>query len=242
MRREGTRPTDYKLSVRVVDIDRWELLGEVALPYAPGALEGIETGWVSERFLYAENGGHLYYVRPDKDPALIKVDVTGPAILGRLSLPAPQNGSETAEPGPARRLLAAAARLATPRAEAKGGFALNVEAFLSPDGRRLYFTGGGRVEPFIDALWQEHAVKGDGIWVVDTSSMAVVGHWLPGREFFGEDAVWLSPDGLRIYAMDAVTNSLVVVDAQTGEEIGRVENLGDSPWSIEAVVRVIAGP
>ena len=57
-----------------------------------------------------------------------------------------------------------------------------------------------------------------------------------------EDTVWLSPDGLRIYAMDAVTNSLVVVDAQTGEEIGRVENLGDSPWSIEAAVRVIAGP
>ena len=236
--RSGRLPEDLSLSLRVVDVLRWQLDGEVALPFTlPVSDDEIETGWVSDEFVYAADGKYLYYVRPDKDPAVIKVDLAKPAIVGELTLPPTQAGhGEPTQPGPVRRLLASMSRLLAPRVEAKGGVPLDVAAFLSQDGRRLYFTGGRKVELFTDALGQERKVRGDGIWVVDTEHMAVIAHFAAGREFFGSDTVLMSPDRRRIYAMDAVTHSLTVLDAETGAEIALLADIGDSPWSIHAVV------
>ena len=141
----ATDKGQQRLYARVVDLPRWDVLGEVPLPYAPRTQEDIETGWLPHEFVYAPDGRYLYYVRPDEDPAVIKVDLAQARIAGRLSLPTATTWRAVPIESHGRSftdgVLEALLRLVATPAEAKGAVVLNVEAVVSPDGRRLYFTG-----------------------------------------------------------------------------------------------------
>lgn len=97
-------------------------------------------------------------------------------------------------------VLAAIARFFLPVAKAKryliGG------ALLSPDGRTLY------------------AAAHSGLAVIDTASLSSRATWQQAHQF---DTLRLSSDGRRLYAMDNMAGSLVMVDATAGASLGEVK-------------------
>jgi len=100
-----------------------------------------------------------------------------------------------------RRVLAGAIMLPTPSSGDSAdlqALAL-VQAALSADGTRLYAFNSG---------------EGDGVWVVRTPKLRVVGNWLPGVSV---RAVWPSPDGQTIYAI-ALDGSYTFVLDDHGRE------------------------
>jgi WD40 repeat protein len=97
-------------------------------------------------------------------------------------------------------LLAAIGRFLFPVADAKryvvGG------AMLSPDGKTLF------------------AAAHDGVAVIDTASLTSRAVWQKAHQF---DTLRLSPDGLRLYAMDNNAGRLEIIDAVSGASLGEVK-------------------
>ncbi len=78
-------------------------------------------------------------------------------------------------------------------------------AVLSPDGRTLYAAGT------------------KGLAVIDTTSLASRGTWMPSDTF---DAVSLSPDGARLYAISDQTGTIVGLQTSDGAPLGTVRTVG----------------
>jgi DNA-binding beta-propeller fold protein YncE len=95
--------------------------------------------------------------------------------------------------------LAAIAQFFLPVAEAKRY--VTTGAVISPDGRALYAAGP------------------DGLAVIDTASLTSRTVWQQRHQF---DALRLSSDGRRLYAMDNMAGRLLVIDTGTGASLGDV--------------------
>jgi hypothetical protein len=174
----------------------------------------------------------------DAARSVVKVDLAARRVVAAAPLAVPAIAGETTTPtwsswfgallDGARGLL-----LLRPRtAEAKP--VLPAAAVLAPDGTRLYAAGGRAGGPR-DVRGAEQRARRDGIWVLDTRNLAVIGRLAPGREFWGEIA--LSPDGARLYAVDRPTATLSVLDTAAGAELARWRGFATAPQQIERVVR-----
>ena len=107
-------------------------------------------------------------------------------------------------------LLDAVARFFLPVADAKRYLVSG--AILSPDGRTLYVAAYG------------------GLAVIDTATLRSRAVWQSSRQF---DALRLSADGRRLYAMDNMAGKLVILDLATGGSLGEIK-LG----YVSAILRV----
>lgn len=76
---------------------------------------------------------------------------------------------------------------------------------MAPTGGRLY----------VGAL---EGIGGDGIDVLETGALRRVATWLPGEAVY---CLAASPDGARLYA--SIRQSLVTLDARTGQQLARVD-------------------
>lgn len=159
----------------------------------------------------SKDGTRLYAVNPALGIAE-DIDV-GPAVQqkqmhlrGTYRIPASR-----AEDG----VLAALGRAIFPVAEAKryvrGG------ALLSPDGRTLY------------------AIGAKGIAVIDASTLASRGTWIPDME---PGNLALSPDGARLYAIDDRSGKIVILSTSDGSSLGSIGDMGN----MLAIVRVDLAP
>lgn len=75
---------------------------------------------------------------------------------------------------------------------------------LSPDGQRLYI---------VDIVDLE---RGNGLWVIETSTLKTLGHWLAGKDISG---ILLSQDGRELFAASPNDYGIYALDAQTGETL-----------------------
>ena len=98
---------------------------------------------------------------------------------------------------------------------ASAKFGSQPAAVLSPDGQRLYLT------EVIDFE------KGNGIWVVETSSLKRIGHWLASTDI---SSVELSADGRELYALGFREHTLYVLDALNGQILRQFENRLKQPY------------
>jgi DNA-binding beta-propeller fold protein YncE len=105
----------------------------------------------------------------------------------------------------------ALAQLFFPIAEAKRY--LRTGALVSPDGRAIYVIGD------------------KGLLVIDTATLAVRDSWSPD-EMFGSLA--LSPDGARLYAIQAEANIIAIIDARIGKSLGALR----TPNWVQSIVRI----
>ncbi|HEY2933569.1 MAG TPA: amine dehydrogenase large subunit [Acidobacteriota bacterium] len=112
------------------------------------------------------------------------------------------------------RSIASAARLELPEKT----IVANGLVALSPAGDRLY-VGVGQA-----ALTDRR--YGQGILVFDTGSWKQTGKIEPARSVF---SMAVAQDGRRLYTVDPATRTLTVYDVKTGEQVGLMKNLGDSP-------------
>ena len=152
---------------------------------------------------------HALYAWDPGARRLARVDLaTGTVATG--SLPA---GSASTDP--LAGIGAAIGRWIAPSAAAK--VLLQPGLALSPDGSRAYVLGlAGQG----DQLFAEGS---SGVWVFDTTSMAVVGHWAPTADF---TSIAVSRDGSLVYAAGstalaggggAASGSITVFGAATGD-------------------------
>lgn len=87
-------------------------------------------------------------------------------------------------------------------------------AVITPDGRSLYVA------------------TSKGIWVLDTTTLAVRATFAAGREV---SSVALSRDGQRLYALIPEQKNVVALDAANGQTLGRV-TANSGAWAIERVL------
>lgn len=152
------------------------------------------------------DGRRLYVLAPTTGELAI-IDLERQRIERRVAI---EREAEPADTSRLERLLTTLRGLLVREAAAKFSFASGGMQ-LSPDGSRLYaigFQGEG------------YQATVNGIWVIDTASWRIVGHWLPGTSPGG---IYLSQDGRYLYAPRWRTNSsqieLGVLDTATGVEV-----------------------
>jgi PQQ-dependent catabolism-associated beta-propeller protein len=83
---------------------------------------------------------------------------------------------------------------------------------LSPDEKRLYVATG----------------RGNGVAVIDTQAMKVVGHVPTGVRVWG---IAVTPDGRKLYAANSLSNTLSVIDTRTLRVVRTIKT-GDGPWAL----------
>jgi uncharacterized RDD family membrane protein YckC len=196
-------------------------IGDTALPgLSAGQLPG-EIGVVLDRSRRA-----LYAWGPFTD-TLVRVDLASGAMTGHAALPRP-----SASDGDPLSLLGSIARgigrWLAPVAAAK--MYLQPAIAIAPDGTRLYALGVNGTSP-LDA-----GAGSSGVWVFDTSSLAIQGHWTPTADYI---SVAVSADGAVVYAagmsgVDASGTqgsqqaSVTAFDATTGSIRVIAGRLGDA--------------
>ncbi|HEX6086314.1 MAG TPA: cytochrome D1 domain-containing protein [Thermoanaerobaculia bacterium] len=83
---------------------------------------------------------------------------------------------------------------------------------LSPDEKRLYVATG----------------RGNGVAVVDTAALRVVGNVPTGVRVWG---IALTRDGKKLYAANSLSNSISVIDTATLRVVKTIKT-GDGPWAL----------
>ena len=83
---------------------------------------------------------------------------------------------------------------------------------LSPDEKRLYVATG----------------RGNGVAVVDTAALRVVGNVPTGVRVWG---IALTRDGKKLYAANSLSNSISVIDTATLRVVKTIKT-GDGPWTL----------
>ena len=83
---------------------------------------------------------------------------------------------------------------------------------LSPDEKHLYVATG----------------RGNGVAVVDTAALRVVGNVPTGVRVWG---IALTRDGKKLYAANSLSNSISVIDTATLRVVKTIKT-GDGPWAL----------
>jgi len=83
---------------------------------------------------------------------------------------------------------------------------------LSPDEKRLYVATG----------------RGNGVAVIDTQTMKVVGSVPTGVRVWG---IAVTPDGRKLYAANSLSNTISVIDTRTLRVVQTIKT-GDGPWAL----------
>lgn len=156
---------------------------------APGSLAGV-----------ASPDGRLFYAVNPATSRVAEINMTSGSVLQQADYAPPPPPS----PPPWDRILNWFLGMVSPRAAAAG--AVDPAVSIAPDGKDLYLvassTGG-------------HA-GGDGVLVIDTATLQVVGHLLTGQQVSG---IVVAPTGQLIVreAASSTTNQLVILgpDGQT---------------------------
>jgi YVTN family beta-propeller protein len=99
-----------------------------------------------------------------------------------------------------------------------GGYIPARDVLLSPDGTKLYIARGD--------LSQKSTGQADQILVIDTTSGKKISTVVTSRPFW---SLALSRDGSSLYAISSITQSVMVIDTSTYQEIRLIENVGKSP-------------
>ena len=105
------------------------------------------------------------------------------------------------------------------------GYIPTRDVTLSPDGTKLYIGRGNLIARSTGEV--------DQILVTDTSSGRRLKTIVTGRPFWN---LALSRDGNTLYAISALTRSIILIDTSSYQEVGIIENMGKSP------TRAIAAP
>ncbi len=185
-------------------------LGDTSL----GGSNGIDFGLGT----VVDQARHLLYAWDPFGARLVRVDLTTGRITGSTALPTP---AALTDP-----LTAAARALAgwlAPATEAKDY--LSPSLAIAADGSRLYALGTAATDP------TSPAGGSTGVWVFDTSSLAIVGHWAPLADYI---SVTLADGGLVLVAgMPGVDTSGVQNDQQGASVVAYDPASG--------AVRIVAG-
>jgi hypothetical protein len=157
-------------------------LGDTTLPGLSGGQLPGEVAVVLDR-----GRGRLYAWGPFA-ATLVAVTLADGRVVGTAILPRPSavGGDPLALLGSLGREVG---RWLAPAAAAK--MYLQPALALSPDGTRLYALGVNGTSPL------DVSAGSSGVWVFDTASLAVVGHWAPTADYI---SVAVSPDGTVVYA------------------------------------------
>jgi hypothetical protein len=157
------------------------------------------------------DGARLYVLSPLSGELAI-IDLVQRRVVQKVSLGIPALAPAAAAPRAdlwtkLRELLIGAP------AQAKVPFSQRLE--VSPDGRQLYGVAARPVR---------NGARGDGVWAIDTLQWRIAAHWLDGTEPF---ALLLSPDGRRLYALDAQTGqspaALHMLDTASGKPTATID-------------------
>jgi len=105
------------------------------------------------------------------------------------------------------------------------GYIPSRDVLLAPDGTKLYIARG--------SLSQKSTGEADQVLVIDTSLGRRLKTIVTSRPFWN---LALSRDGNALYAISSTTQSLIVLDTSTYQEIRVIENVGKGP------ARVIVAP
>ncbi|MCM8749489.1 lactonase family protein [Thermomicrobiaceae bacterium CFH 74404] len=187
-------------------------------------------GFPISQHAVSPDGRRLYVFSPATGEMAI-VDLERQQIEGKVVV---ETGAEPAGTSRLERFLAALRGLLVREAAAKVSFA-GGGMQLSPDGSRLYAIG------FEGEAYQERV---DGIWVIDTASWRIVGHWLPGAS---PGEIFLSQDGRFLYAQIWDTGAaqsqseLSVIDTITGFEVFTVPIGASSVTTLNELYRQSIG-
>lgn len=185
-------------------------LGDTVL--AGGGGFGLGEGTV------VDHARHLLYAWDPFSGRLVRVDLITGRITGSEALPSP-----TAAIDPVAAVARALAGWLAPVAEAK--MYLSPSLAISADGSRLYALGTTVTDP------TSPEGGSGGVWVFDTSSLAIVGHWAPLADYI---SVTLADGGLVLAAgMPGVDTSGVQNDQQDASVVAYDAATGS--------VRIIAG-
>jgi DNA-binding beta-propeller fold protein YncE len=98
------------------------------------------------------------------------------------------------------------------------GYIPTRDVTLSPDGTKLYIGRGNHIKRSTGEV--------DQILVTDTSSGRRLKTILTSRPFWN---LALSRDGNTLYAISALTRSLILIDTSSYQEVGTIENIGKGP-------------
>ncbi|HEY7813916.1 MAG TPA: hypothetical protein VIC62_11800, partial [Nakamurella sp.] len=185
-------------------------LGDTAL----GTSNGIDFGLGT----VVDQPRQLLYAWDPFSSRLVRVDLATGRITGSAVLPPP-----TAMTDPLTALGQAFARWLAPATTAKDY--LSPSLAVSADGSRLYALGTAAVDP------TSPDGGSTGVWVFDTSSLAVVAHWAPLADYI---SVTLADGGLVLAAgMPGVDVSGVQNDQQGASVVAYDPATG--------AVRIVAG-
>jgi hypothetical protein len=196
-------------------------LGDTTLPGLSGGQLPGEVAVVLDRAR-----GRLYAWGPFA-ATLLAVTLADGQLVGTATLPRPS--ALSGEPlGLLGSLGREVGRWLAPTAAAKTY--LQPTLALSPDGTRLYALGVNATSPL------DVGAGSSGVWVFDTSSLRIVGHWAPTADYI---SVAVSPDGAVVYAagmsgvdaagtQDTQQASVTAFDARSGAIRVIAGRLGDA--------------
>lgn len=167
---------------------------------------------------------------------VMKVDLANGRILASATLPVTAAAPTGAADDPLALAQRALATWLAPSVAAKLYFEPGIA--LSPDRSRLYLVGT-KAQSFDDL-----AAGSDGIWVLDTGTLAVVDRWPPTADFVSvavsNDGRWVYAAGLPGVGPDGQDGpyeaSITVFDATDGRVRALAGQLGRDVVSIRAAI------
>ena len=132
----------------------------------------------------ADPARHVLYAWDPFAPVLTRIDLSSGKVTGQLAVPVQAMTSD-----PLADVARGLARWFAPMASAKVD--LMPSLVLSADGSRLFALGTAATDPLTPSGGST------GIWVIDPSSMTVIGHWAPTADFV---SIALNGDGTLVLA------------------------------------------
>jgi hypothetical protein len=186
-------------------------LGDTALDGSNGVEFALGT--------VVDQARHLLYAWDPFGARLERIDLATGRITGSTALPTP-----TALNDPLTAVAQALAGWLAPTTLAKDY--LSPSLAISADGSRLYALGTAAIDP------TSPAGGSTGVWIFDTSSLAIVGHWAPLADYIsltiadgglilaagmpGVDASGVQNDrqGASVVAYDPATGAVRIVAGQ----------------------------